>query len=323
MLINLLIVICAIGGLFLAYMGVMNLVFAKKRDQKERVQRRLGRLRKIMDADDTVNIERKQNFSGVPWLNRALSSQAWSSRWALKLEQAQVEISVGRLVTMAIFSALAAMGIAALLSPNPLLIPVPGIIFGYAPFMWVNGRCKQRMKAFRAQLPDALDLIARALKAGHAFPQGMRMVAEEMEEPIGPEFDKVLDEINFGIPPEIALENLTRRVDNTELRFFVISVNIQRETGGNLAEIVEKIGKLVRERFIFDGKVKVLSAEGRLTAYILVALPFAVGITINFLNPDYMSTLYTHPTGKSLLMLALFQMAVGAAILRKMIRIEV
>jgi tight adherence protein B len=179
------------------------------------------------------------------------------------------------------------------------------------------------MNKFQRQLPDALELIGRSLKAGHAFTQGMRMVGDEFADPMGPEFEKTLDEINFGVPVHEALYNLISRVDCPDLKFFVVSVNVQRETGGNLAEIVNNISRLVRERFKFHGRVKVLAAEGKLTAYILLGLPIAVGLLINAFNPDYMTTLLETPEGKNMMYGGGFSMFLGALCIKKMISIKV
>ena len=149
------------------------------------------------------------------------------------------------------------------------------------------------------------------------------MVADEFEDPIGPEFAKTLDEINFGVSSDLALLNLTRRVDCPDLKFFVVSVNIQRETGGNLAEIVGNIATLVRDRFKLEGKVCVLAAEGRLTAWILLALPFAVALVISIINPEYMAVLQDAPEGRLLSTLAMVWMAIGAAALKRLTRITV
>ncbi len=155
------------------------------------------------------------------------------------------------------------------------------------------------MAKFERQLPEGLDLIARSLRAGHAFTLGMRMAADEYDDPLGPELKLALDEINFGISVEEALKDLAERIDCPDLRYFIVSVILQRETGGNLAEILENISSLIRERFKFRGKVKALSAEGKLSAIILLALPFFVFLALRFTSPEYIETLFTDPIGKS------------------------
>lgn len=179
------------------------------------------------------------------------------------------------------------------------------------------------MKIFQAQLPEALDLIARSLRAGHAFTGGLKMVGDEMNDPIGGEFLKTLSEINLGVGVQEALINLAGRVDCPDLKFFITSVIIQRETGGNLAEILENLAHLIRERFKFYGKVQTLAAPGKLSAIILVILPFALAFVISQINPKYMQALINDPAGKYLIGAALLLMAVGTLFIKKLIAIKV
>lgn len=310
-------------AMFIMAMGVLNLFFAKRRANQAHVDRRLEALTQNVSTAKQVDIERKRTLSDVHWLNKALKQQSWSQRLDTMLEQAQVRVNVSTLVLTSLVGGAAALMIARAVTDSLLLIALPTALLCYAPLFWVQRRRNKRMNKFNAQLPDALDLIARALKAGHAFPQGMRMVGDEFEDPIGPEFAKTLDEINFGISVGQALYNLTRRVDCPDLKFFVVSVIIQRETGGNLSEIVGNIARLVRDRFRFAGKVRVLSAEGKLTAYILIALPFAIGLLINFLNPDYMSPLLTTEKGKMMMTFAAVMMSLGTLVIKKIVTIKV
>jgi tight adherence protein B len=191
------------------------------------------------------------------------------------------------------------------------------------PFIHVLRKRAKRMLKIVEQLPDALDLIARALKAGHAFPSGLQMVGEETQDPIAGEFRIVHDEINFGIAVPTALANLANRVPIPDMRHFVIAVLIQRETGGNLTELLANIAKLIRERLKLLMKVRVLSAEGRLSALILCALPPTVAGMINLINPKFMSVLWTDPMGLKMIYAALVLMAIGALWMRKIIRIRV
>lgn len=193
----------------------------------------------------------------------------------------------------------------------------------YLPYAVVKGRARARMERFTRQLPDALDLVGRALKAGHAFAGALRMIADECDDPIGPEFAATLDEINYGLSVEQALANLLRRVDCPDLKFFVVSVNIQRESGGNLTEIVTSIAMLIRERYKLAGKVRTLSAEGKLSAIILICLPFAVGLILYLMNPVYMSVLWEKEIGKLMLMGAGVSMFKGVIWIRKLVNIQV
>jgi Flp pilus assembly protein TadB len=179
------------------------------------------------------------------------------------------------------------------------------------------------MEKFEKQIPDGLDLIGRALRAGHAFTGGMKLAADELGDPFGAEFQETIDEINFGVNVSDALGNLVKRVDCPDLKFFVIAANIQRETGGNLAEIMENISRVIRERFKLLGKIRILSAEARLSAVIMSILPFAVMIALSFFNPDYLHTLFSDPVGKIVAVVAGTMMVIGIFIINRMAKIKV
>jgi tight adherence protein B len=200
-----------------------------------------------------------------------------------------------------------------------------GIALGIStlPFLYIVGKRHKRMRKIEQQLPEVLDLISRALKAGHALPSGLQMAGDETPDPIGKEFRIVHDEVNYGVAVPTALMNLATRVPSTDMRYFVIAVLIQRETGGNLTELLGGISALIRERLKLLGKVRVLSAEGRMSAWILGLLPFVVGGVINLINPKFMSVLWTDPMGLKLIYATLVMMALGALWMRKIIQIRV
>jgi tight adherence protein B len=191
------------------------------------------------------------------------------------------------------------------------------------PFLYVLRTKHKRLQKIERQLPDALDLISRALKAGHAFPTGLQMVGEEMQDPIAGEFRITHDEINYGVAMPTALMNLAARIPSTDMRYFIIAVLIQRETGGNLTELLGNISNLIRERLKLLMKVRVLSAEGKLSAWILGILPFAVAGIINVMNPNFMSVLWTDPMGLKMIYGALVMMTLGCLWMRKIIKIRV
>jgi tight adherence protein B len=179
------------------------------------------------------------------------------------------------------------------------------------------------MKMFERQLPEALELVSRALRAGHAFSVGLKLVGDEAADPIGIEFRRVFDEVSMGVALPQALQNMTDRLDCVDLRFFVTSVLVQRETGGNLAEIIDSLAGMIRKRFELQLKVKALSAEGRFSAVLLLALPLVVGGTLYKMNPEYMSTLFTDPMGQKMVMVGSFLMVTGAIIMKRMVAIKV
>jgi tight adherence protein B len=191
------------------------------------------------------------------------------------------------------------------------------------PYFFVVRAKNERLKTIEQQLPETIDLMSRALKAGHAFPGALQMAATEGVEPSASEFRLVFDEVNFGVPMQHALMNLATRVPITDLRYFVIAVLIQRESGGNLAELLDKISELIRARLTLLGKVRVLSAEGRLSAWILSSLPFAMALLLNTINPDFMSILWTDPAGPIIIAIALGMMVTGIFAMSRIIKIRV
>jgi tight adherence protein B len=191
------------------------------------------------------------------------------------------------------------------------------------PYKILARRRKRRLKKFEKQLPDALDLLARGLRAGHAFPTGLQQVAKEMPDPLGMEFFKTFREFNHGLDLNTALLNLSHRIDLRDLSFFTTAVLIQRETGGNLTEILEKISILIRERFKLRDQIKALTAEGRLSGVILLILPPLLAGILMLINPKYMSQLFTHPTGLKLCGVALGFQLLGMWCIHKIVNIKV
>ncbi|CAN5427833.1 type II secretion system F family protein [soil metagenome] len=191
------------------------------------------------------------------------------------------------------------------------------------PFLWLIWKRKKRLAMFAAQMPDAMELVARALRAGHSLASGLHVVAEEMPAPISKEFGRVYEEQNLGIQLEDSLKNMTNRVPNLDLKFFITSVAIQRQTGGDLAEILDRIGYVVRERYKILGQVKALSAEGRLSGVVLIALPVGLFLMMLYLKPDYISLLWTEPSGVKMSIGAIVLMLIGAFVIKKIVDIKV
>src|SRR5437762_13508982 len=201
--------------------------------------------------------------------------------------------------------------------------PIGAVLLFSMPWLWLYHKRASRLKRFAGQLPDALELVARALRAGHSLGAGMHVVAEEMPAPISKEFGRVYEEQNLGIPLEEALRGITLRVPNLDLRFFVTSVAIQRQTGGDLAEILDKIGHVIRERYKILGQVKALTAEGRLSGLVLIALPFGLFLMMLHTKYDYISLLWTDPLGIKMSIFALVLQVLGAYAIKKIVDIKV
>lgn len=309
--------------IFVFIMGISSLLQSGRDEVEKRVQGRLKALALSESDAETINLVlRESSMSEVPWFNRFLEKIRWATNLNTLIKQADAKGSAG--IYLLICALLAFVGFyAGTFSGRPWVSGATAILLGYIPLWRLSGQKRKRMNLFQQQLPEALDLMARALKAGHTFGGGMRMVADEFDNPIANEFGQTLDEINFGMDANRALANLQARVDCPDLKFFIVSVNIQRETGGNLAEIIAKISELVRERFALFGKIRVLSAEGRVSAYILTALPFLLTGILYTVNSDYVSLLWTREIGQTMVWGALISIVFGIIVIRKIITIKV
>jgi tight adherence protein B len=241
----------------------------------------------------------------------------------LLFQQADVSMSVAQFAI--ICGALAAAGLIlpAAAGMSLALAPIFSVILTVSPIAWLLYRRKRRLRKFAAQLPEALELIARALRAGHSLAAGFSLVAEEVSDPIGGEFSRTFEEQNLGVPLEEALEDLTTRVPNLDLKFFSTAIILQRQTGGDLAEILDKIGYLVRERFKIWGQVQALTGEGRLSGVVLLALPPALFAVVYRMNPDYLMLLFTDELGKKMLIGGVVMQLFGALVIRKIVNIRV
>lgn len=207
-------------------------------------------------------------------------------------------------------------------APVPLY-PVSGLMAGLIPFGWLMWRRRCRFKKFAKQLPDALELIARALRSGHSLSSGLHVVVEEMPDPISTEFAMAYEEQNLGIPIETALKNMLKRVPNMDLKFFATAVAIQKQAGGDMAEILDKISYIIRERFKIMGQVMALTGEGRISGIVLMALPIALFLAVYYLNPDYVMLLFTEELGRKMIAVAVALQIVGAVAIKKIVSIKI
>ena len=259
----------------------------------------------------------------MPALDKMFSGTERGTAMTNWIDQTGVKTTVSAVLLAAVASALVfAIGMSIGLR-SAWAMPVGALLGFSVPFFALNFKRGRRLRAFEEQFPEGLDLIARALKAGHAFATGLKMVADEMPEPVGPEFRKTFDEQNFGLPLKDALENLTHRVPLIDVRFFSTAVLIQRETGGNLSEILENLAHVVRERFKILRQVRVYTAHGRLTGYVLLALPAFLCIALSFINPQHMEVLFHERMGQMLLMAAAVMQFIGYMWIRQVVKIEV
>jgi tight adherence protein B len=242
---------------------------------------------------------------------------------SLLFEQADTTLTPAKFFAVSAGMGLAGAVAGAATGINPAIIPAFTILAGVLPLLWLVMRRRRRLRKFAKQLPDALELIARALRAGHSLASGFNLVADEMSAPIGVEFQRCYEEQNLGIALDDALRSLTDRVPNLDLKFFATAVILQRQTGGDLAEILDKIGELVRERFRIWGQVQALTGEGRLSGIVLLALPPVLFATVWYLNPEYVMVLFTDPMGKKMLAGGVVMQILGALVIRKIVNIKV
>jgi tight adherence protein B len=241
----------------------------------------------------------------------------------LLFEQADVNMTVSKFVTVCIIAAMMGVALPMAGGLSVKFAPFIGIFFAAMPFCWLVFKRKSRLKKFAAQLPEALELIARALRAGHSLAAGFNLVAQEMSKPIAKEFGRTFEEQNLGSPLEESLEKLCERIPNLDLKFFATAVILQRQTGGDLAEILDKIGRLIRERFKIWGQVQALTGEGRLSGIVLLALPPALFVVVYRMNPDYLMLLFTDDLGKKMLIGGIVMQLLGAVAIQKIINIRV
>jgi tight adherence protein B len=241
----------------------------------------------------------------------------------LLFAQADTSLTITKLMAISLVFVVIGTSLGALVGLHPALMPLCGILLGALPLGWLLIRRKRRLKAFAAQLPDALEMLARSLRAGQSLGFGFNMVATEMPLPIGKEFGRVFEEQNLGIPLDETLRSLTDRIPNLDLKFFVTAVVLQRQTGGDLAEILDKIGELVRDRFRIWGQVQALTGEGRLSGVVLLALPFVLFLAVYQLNREYVMVLFTDPMGTKMLATAVIMQVIGALVIRKIVNIKV
>ncbi len=241
----------------------------------------------------------------------------------LLFEQADANLTVPKFLAISAATAAGGAVLGVVLQVHLALLPAIVLLFGALPLGWLLLRRKRRLKAFGAQLPDALEMIARSLRAGQSLAFGFNMVASEMPPPLGREFGRVFEEQNLGIPLDDSLHALTDRIPNLDLKFFVTALILQRQTGGDLAEILDKIAALIRDRFRIWGQIQALTGEGRLSGIVLLALPFALFAAVYQLNREYVMTLFTDDMGKKMLLVAVVMQIFGALVIRKIVNIKV
>lgn len=305
--------------------------FARSRSREARDQQRVKeRLQSWADRPD-LNVKSElvvqEKYSDLPWLNdliARLKERQYLAGIAKAHAQAETSYSLGVYVlASACLAVIAAYFGSGVPIGQPFAMIGCGLSAMLIPWGYLYYQKRRRLTQIHGQLPDALELMGRALRAGHALFVGMKMVGSEMRNPIAGEFQRGFDEISMGASVPEALGHFSDRVELMDVKFFVTSVNIQRETGGNLAEIIDGLGRLIRKRFELKKKIKALSAEGRISAIILISLPFVMGLVLQSMNPEYMLPLFNDPFGQTMVAVAGGMMIVGSIVMKRMIAIKV
>jgi tight adherence protein B len=262
-------------------------------------------------------------LSTIPIVDTLLSAGGrFTQSLQKRIDRSGMNLTVGALVLMCLCSAVAAYLLVETVSRLTLAALVIGAMCAFIPLWFVGFMAKRRVTKFEEQFPEAIDLLARALRAGHAFTTGLSMVADEMPEPVGTEFKLAYDRQNFGMPMGEALKSLGDRVPLLDARFFVTAVLTQREAGGNLAEVLDNLARVIRDRFKVKRQVRVITAHARITGWVLALLPPSLGVLLTLLSPSHMSLLWTHPTGIKMVVVAIILQVVGTLAIRKLVDIE-
>ena len=291
--------------------------------KRTRIRERLRKYVFIESERSETDIVKKRILSDIPWFNSILSHTPIFLRLDRLIAQANAKSRTGFYILLMLMLGTTGFSAVHAFTRNAMMSLAVGLTLAPIPILFLLDMKKKRIERFKKQLPDGLDLIARALRAGHSFTGALKLAAEEFDDPLGPEFEETLNETNFGVSVPIALKNLADRFDFEEIQYFVTGVTLQRETGGNLAELVEALARLIRERFVFEGKVRVLTAECRLSAVILVVLPFLIAGYIWLTNPNFLTPLLTEPVGHLMIVSAIVMMTVGIIVLKRMVHVKV
>ena len=310
------------GAVFLLSQVLIVPAFGSDARTRKLLRRKLQEIDAVDAQQEVASLLRQKYLRELSPFARRLEDLPHMESLGRVIDQAGLSILGHRLVAIAVLLALAAGVLGQLLTGNPALAVLCLVAAGSAPFVYVFRKRRARLEKFEEQLPDAVDVMKRALRAGHPFSTCIKLVADDMDEPISREFEQTFADINFGNDQRRALLGMLLRVPSSNLMAVVTAVLIQKETGGNLAEIFERIAQVIRSRFRFGRRVRTLSAEGRLSAWILTLVPLLLFGVLWITTPTYLPPLLENPTGQKMLVFAVFMMVVAVFWMRKIIRID-
>jgi tight adherence protein B len=304
---------------------VVLIVAMRPSESEKALQQRLRTIEHASTGavDETTDILRQETLSDIPWLNDLMQQVPILHRLQHLLTQAESTWTVGTLVSGSLVLAVLATWLANFRAPTFVLALLVGVGVGSLPYIYLFFKRWSRLRRFEELRPDTIDLMARALRAGHTITSSIEMVSSEGSEPVASEFRRVFEEQNFGLPLREAMLNLADRVPLPDVQFLVTAILVQKETGGNLAEVLDKAAAVIRERFRLRGQLRVYTAQGRLTGWILAGLPFFMFVLLNIVNPNYERILLTDPVGQKLIYIGIGLMVLGGWVIRKVIDIKV
>src|ERR1041385_54515 len=309
--------------LFISY--ALFLLASRKSDARQaRMEQRIAEALRdtTRTTDEAIQISREDLMSSNETLNRLLSSLDFANRLQLKITQSDSQITVGKLLGFSVFAGVMAF-FAAYTIVNPIFAVVIGALGAFLPILHISYKRSKRLRKFNAQLPDTLDLLSRSLAVGHAFSEALHQVASEMPDPIAAEFRIAFEEQKLGLSTKLALDRLTERVPIADLRLCVTAMHIQRETGGNLAEILEKVAQTIRDRFKLMEDFRTMTTSSRASAWILCGLPFPLVFVLTALNPAYMSKLVNDPRGHYVIAVAIVMQLIGMLMIKGILSIKI
>jgi tight adherence protein B len=300
-------------------------LFDERRSHARLLRERLATVQAASERQpsEELLLLRDELMSDIPVFNRLLQQWPRMTKLQQTLSQADVKLKAGKFLLLTV-CACATSGVVVLLLSNSKLFAGVAAAFGlFVPYMYVSFRRSQRFSKFEELFPEAIDTLARAVRAGHAFPTALELLATEMGEPVGGEFRKLFEEQKFGLPLRDALLNMAERMPIVDVKFFATAVMLQRETGGNLAEILDGLSYVIRERFKILRQVRVYTAQGRLTMLLLMALPPIIVVVMAVMNPGFMTPLFTDPLGHALIAAGIVLQTIGYLLIRKILRLQV
>jgi tight adherence protein B len=321
-----LIIVLVFFGVFSVVGMVLYYTGKEASDQAQQVHATLDSALATDRAEDygpVVDLRKSETFSSIPWLNQKLLKFELAPRLQSLLYQADLKWSASSLMAGSGFCLFLTFYLIYWRLGNLCVALLAGLALGAAPFGWVFFKRQKRLDKFQEQLPEALDLIVSAVRAGHSLVSSLGTVSRECPDPIGCEFRSCFEEQNFGLELKTAMDNMINRVPLQDLRIVVTAIMIQKESGGNLAEVLDKTSYVIRERFRLKRQVGVHTAQGRMTGWVLTLLPVALGVGMYFVNPKLMSILWTTPTGIKLLYISSGMLVVGGLIIRQIVNMDV